>query len=255
MIQYKLYSEEEKGGYRMRIDKMISDLGVASRRTAAASAARGGVLVNGVPVRDLSRHIDPTKDRVCYLGEELVYHRFVYYMLNKPAGYVSATEDRRYPCVTELLPDRIRHMDLFPVGRLDKDTLGLMILTNDGALAHKLLTPRRHVEKEYAFSVDSPLPEDAEARFLSGMTIDGGEVCKSAVLRPSADRCSGHIVLTEGKYHQIKRMTEALGCRITSLERVRFADIPLDPALARGEFRPLTEEEIAGLRTAEEKSN
>lgn len=234
----------------MRIDKMISDLGVASRRTAAATAARGGVLVNGVPVRDLSRHIDPTKDKVCYLGEELVYRRFVYYMLNKPAGYVSATEDRRYPCVTELLPERIRHMDLFPVGRLDRDTLGLMILTNDGALAHRLLTPKHHVEKEYAFTVDLPLPPDAEERFFAGVTIDGGEVCKSARLLPSPDRLSGRIVLTEGKYHQVKRMTETVGCRITSLERVRFADIPLDPSLARGEFRPLTEEEIEGLRAA-----
>lgn len=234
----------------MRIDKMISDLGVASRRTAAATAARGGVLVNGVPVRDLSRHIDPTKDKVCYLGEELVYRRFVYYMLNKPAGYVSATEDRRYPCVTELLPERIRHMDLFPVGRLDRDTLGLMILTNDGALAHRLLTPKHHVEKEYAFTVDLPLPPDAEERFFAGVTIDGGEVCKSARLFPSPDRLSGRIVLTEGKYHQVKRMTETVGCRITSLARVRFADILLDPSLARGEFRPLTEEEIEGLRAA-----
>ena len=235
----------------MRIDKMISDLGVASRRTAAASATRGGVLVNGIPVRDLSRHIDPVRDRVTYLGETLVYHRFVYYMLNKPAGYVSATEDRRYPCVTELLPERARQMDLFPVGRLDKDTLGLMILTNDGALAHRLLTPRRHVEKEYVFSADAPLSFDAEERFRSGLTIDGGEVCKSAVLTLSPDRRSGHVVLTEGKYHQIKRMVEAVGARVTSLERVRFADILLDPALSRGEFRPLTEEEIEGLRTAE----
>lgn len=235
----------------MRIDKMISDLGVASRRAAAASAARGGVLVNGIPVRDLSRHIDPVRDRVTYLGETLVYHRFVYYMLNKPEGYVSATEDRRYPCVTELLPERARQMDLFPVGRLDKDTLGLMILTNDGALAHRLLTPRRHVEKEYVFSADAPLSPDAEERFRSGLTIDGGEVCKSATLTLSPDRRSGHVILTEGKYHQIKRMVEAVGARVTSLERVRFADILLDPALSRGEFRPLTEEEIEGLRTAE----
>lgn len=235
----------------MRIDKMISDLGVASRRTAAASAARGGVLVNGIPVRDLSRHIDPVHDRVTYLGETLVYHRFVYYMLNKPAGYVSATEDRRYPCVTELLPERARQMDLFPVGRLDKDTLGLMILTNDGALAHRLLTPRRHVEKEYVFSADAPLSPDAEEHFRSGLTIDGGEVCKSATLTLSPDRRAGHVILTEGKYHQIKRMVEAVGARVTSLERVRFADILLDPALSRGDFRPLTEEEIEGLRTAE----
>lgn len=235
----------------MRIDKMISDLGVASRRAAAASAARGGVLVNGIPVRDLARHIDPARDSVTYLGETLVYRRFFYYMLNKPAGYVSATEDRRYPCVTELLPERARQMDLFPVGRLDKDTLGLMILTNDGALAHRLLTPRRHVEKEYAFTADAPLAPSAEDAFFAGLTIDGGEVCKSAVLTLAPDRMSGHIVLTEGKYHQIKRMVEAVGARVTSLERVRFADILLDPALARGESRPLTEEEIEGLRAAQ----
>lgn len=234
----------------MRIDKFISDLGVASRRTASAVAARGGVTVNGVAVRDLSRHIDPSADTVSYLGETLVYRRFVYWMLNKPEGYVSATEDRRYPCVTELLPERMRRMDLFPVGRLDKDTVGLMILTNDGALAHRLLSPRHHVEKEYAFRFDSPLPSDAEARFLAGMTI-GGEVCKSARLLMEADRRQGRVILTEGKYHQVKRMTEALGARVLYLERLRFADIVLDPALGRGGARPLTENETERLRAAE----
>lgn len=237
-------------GALMRIDKFISDLGVASRRTASSVAARGGVTVNGVAVRDLSRHIDPAVDAVTYLGEPLCYRRFVYWMLNKPEDYVSATEDRRYPCVTSLLPERMRRMDLFPVGRLDKNTVGLMILTNDGALAHRLLSPRHHVEKEYAFRLDRPLPPGAEERFLAGMTI-GTEVCKSARLLPEDDRTVGRVILTEGKYHQVKRMTEALGSRVLYLERLRFADILLDPALARGEARPLTEEETERLRSAE----
>ena len=228
----------------MRIDKLISSMGIATRREISQNAKRGLVLVDGVPVRDPSRHIDPQVNVVSYIGEELTYREFVYVMLNKPEGYVSATDDPRMPYVLELLPERYGKMGLFPVGRLDRDTTGLMILTNNGPLAHALLSPKHHVEKEYRFSCEKPLVADAEHRFMQGITIDGGELCKSARLIADDDRLGGVIVLTEGKYHQIKRMLEAIGNRITRLERISFGSIPLDPSLKRGEFRELTQKEI-----------
>ena len=231
----------------MRIDKYISELGVASRKEASKIAKSGGVLVDGVAVRDLSVHIDPDVQRVTFLGRELSYSKYVYVMLNKPAGYVSATEDSRLPVVTELLPEELRKRELFPVGRLDRDTVGLMILTNDGATAHDLLSPRHHVTKEYRFECDEPLPLGTEARFADSVTLADGYECKPAGLVCDSDRLGGAITLTEGKYHQIKRMIAASGSHVTYLERTRFADIPLDPSLARGEWRYLTDDEEAHL--------
>ena len=227
----------------MRIDKYISELGVASRKEAAKAARAGGVLVNGVPVKDLSSHIDPELAVVTYLGRELSYKKYVYVMLNKPAGYVSATEDSKLPVVTELLPDELRKRELFPVGRLDKDTVGLMILTNNGTLAHSLLSPKRHVEKKYYFEAAEPLPDGCEEKFAHGVTLRDGYECKSAVIELDTDRTSGVITLTEGKYHQIKRMIASFGNAVTYLRRITFADIPLDESLSEGEWRYLTEEE------------
>ena len=227
----------------MRIDKLISESGVASRKEAAKAARAGGVIVDGEPCRDLSRHIDPERAEVIYLGRRIGYRRFTYVMLNKPEGYVSATEDSRLPVVTELLSDELRKIELFPVGRLDRDTVGLMILTNDGQSAHSLLSPRHHVEKEYRFLCDLPLPLGTEERFADSVTLADGYECKPAGLVCDPDRLGGRITLTEGKYHQIKRMIAASGSHVTHLERTRFADIPLDPTLGRGEWRYLTDEE------------
>lgn len=234
----------------MRIDKLLSDAGIASRREAARVARSGGVTVDGVAVRDLSKHVDPDTARVVYLGREVVWRKYTYVMLNKPEGYVSATEDSRLPVVTELLSDELRKMELFPVGRLDRDTVGLMILTNNGPLAHSLLSPKHHVQKEYSFSSAEPLDLEAERAFRDGITLADGYECKPATLTLDPDRASGRIILTEGKYHQIKRMIASRDNRITRLERIRFADITLDPALSRGEWRYLTESEIASLENA-----
>lgn len=231
----------------MRIDKLISDMGLASRKEASQIAKRGGVLVDGVPVRDLSRHVDPEKCTVSFEGREISFRKYTYVMLNKPTGYVSATDDKINPYVTELLPAELRKMELFPVGRLDKDTVGLMILTNNGVLAHRLLSPKRHVEKDYRFECADALSENVEREFSEGITLADGYECKSSKIALNADRKSGVITLTEGKYHQIKRMIAASGSKITYLERIRFAEIPLDEALARGEWRYLTKEEIASL--------
>ena len=192
----------------------------------------------------MSKHIDPDKSRVVYLGREVTYQKFTYVMLNKPEGYVSATDDKSLPYVTELLPEELRRRELFPVGRLDRDTVGLMILTNNGVLAHSLLSPKHHVKKEYYFTAAEPVRSGAEEHFKNGVTLADGYECKPADLYLSEDRREGRIVLTEGKYHQIKRMIAAQDNRVTSLERISFGGILLDRTLARGEWRYLTKEEI-----------
>ena len=236
----------------MRIDKFISELGVASRKEAALAAKRGLLLVDGVPVKDTSKHIDPELNRVTFMGRELSYNRFVYIMLNKPEGYVSATEDTRLPVVTSLLSEELQKRELFPVGRLDRDTVGLMILTNDGTLAHRVLSPRHHVEKVYRFECAAPMAQGAEERFKNNITLADGYECKSANLVCDSDRLGGYITLTEGKYHQIKRMVAATDNRVTYLERVSFAGIPLDKCLSRGEWRELTSKEADLLKSAAE---
>ena len=232
----------------MRLDKFISECGIASRREVAVAARKGQVLVNGTPCLRPDTHIKEETDTVVFMGEAVTYRRFTYIMLNKPAGYISATEDGNLPVVTELLPERLRRIGLFPSGRLDRDTVGLMILTNDGALSHKLLSPKHHAEKVYFYRLASPLREGAEKMFSEGMTI-GNEICKPALLTPSEDRESGLVTLTEGKYHQIKRMFEALRNKVVFLERLSFGGVSLDASLARGEWRYLTDGEIETLRS------
>lgn len=233
----------------MRIDKLLSELGICTRREAAKVAKAGGILVDGTPERDASRHIDPDKSRLTFMGREVTYQKYTYVMLNKPEGYVSATDDKSLPYVTELLPDELRRRELFPVGRLDRDTVGLMILTNNGQLAHSLLSPKHHVKKEYRFTSAEPLDKGAETDFERGITLADGYECKPAELYLDETRRAGRIVLTEGKYHQIKRMIASRSNRVTSLERISFGDIMLDPALSRGEWRYLTKEEIEALES------
>ena len=236
----------------MRIDKLLSDMGIATRRESADAARRGQILVDGVPVKKASQHIDPEKQTVTFRGREIAYTKFTYVMLNKPEGYVSATEDSSLPVVTELLPEELRRREMFSVGRLDRDTVGLMLLTNDGALAHTVLSPRHHVAKEYRFSSAEPMRAGVEDEFRDGVTLSDGYECKSAIIRLDDDRLGGVITLTEGKYHQIKRMVASTSNRVTYLERISFAGIPLDPSLSRGEWRYLTDEEIETLRKATE---
>ncbi len=225
----------------MRLDKLLSECGIASRSEAAKACRAGAVTVNAEPVRRADIHIDPEKDTVVYCGRTVSYRKFVYIMLNKPDGYVSATEDGKDPTVTELLPQEYQRMGLFPCGRLDKHTLGLMLLTNDGALSHRLLAPKSHIAKGYAFSVKFPLSDADLENLESGVDIGGyfTKPCRITL----ADERSGTIYITEGKYHQIKRMMEAVHNQITALERRSFGPLSLDPNLARGEWRPLTKEE------------
>ncbi len=232
----------------MRLDKYISGQGLASRRACAEAVRRGQVLVNGLPAARADMQIDPDKDSVCFCGTDISYTEHVYFMLNKPAGYVSATDDRRLPAVTDLFPEQLRRRGIFPCGRLDRDTTGLMLITDDGPLSHALLTPRRHVEKVYRFVSATPLAKQAEDLFSSGMVLASGEQCKPATLRCAPDRLSGEVTLTEGKYHQIKRMVAAAGGSVVQLERICFAGIPLDAGLERGCYRALTADEILKLK-------
>ncbi len=231
----------------MRLDKMLSECGVSSRTETARAARAGRITVNGSTVRKPDFAVDPDCDEVVFCGEPVHYRKFVYVMLNKPDGYISATEDGRGdPVVTDLLPPLYRKMGVFPCGRLDKHTLGLMLLTNDGVLSHRLLAPKSHVAKRYAFRVKFPLSESDVAALCAGVDI-GGYLTKpcEVTLRDERD---GEITLTEGKYHQIKLMMEAVHNQITYLERVTFGPLSLDPALARGEWRELTEDELAKLK-------
>ena len=233
----------------MRLDKLFSECGILSRRDTARAAARGEITVNGTPVKRADVQVKEESDVICFRGERVQYARFVYIMLNKPEGYISATEDGSLPVVTSLLPEEIQRRGVFPSGRLDRDTVGLMIITDDGELSHLLLSPKRHVAKKYGFTLSLPLPDGAEKRFLEGVSLKEG-VCRAATLSLNAERTAGEIVLTEGRYHQIKRMMHTEGSEILTLERLSFAGIVLDESLPRGAWRYLTEQEIEQLRKA-----
>ena len=230
----------------MRLDKLLSECGIASRKESAKATKAGQILVNGAPATKADMQVDPTTDSVTFCGREVVWRKFVYVMLNKPDGYVSATEDARgEQVVTSLLPEEYQKMGLFPCGRLDKHTLGLMLLTNDGQLSHRLLSPKRHVSKTYAFRVKFPLSEADVSVLESGVDI-GGYLTKPCHVELTGER-EWRITIIEGKYHQIKLMMEAVHNQITYLERITFGPLSLDAALARGEWRELTAEEIDAL--------
>ena len=227
----------------MRLDKFLSETGTATRSESKKAARVGGVTLNGVAVRDLSVHIDPENDRIAYMGTPIIYQKNIYIMMNKPDGVISATEDGNEKTVLELLSEKYRKMEIFPCGRLDKNTLGLLILTNNGALAHRLLSPKCHVEKTYRFECERPLTEADVELLCKGVDIGEKSSTQPAKVNLTSSR-SGEISVTEGKFHQIKRMFQAVCNKITYLERIRFADIPLDTSLARGEWRELTKEEM-----------
>ena len=212
------------------------------------------MFVNGRAAKSADAEIDAEKDVITLDSKEIVYRRFTYIMLNKPEGYVSATNDTRDKTVLELLPDNLQKLDLFPCGRLDKYTLGLMLITDDGELAHRLLAPKSHVDKSYRFESERGVSEEERVAIERGVYIDGGYLTKPAILKLDGEGASsGTITLREGKYHQIKRMFEATQNKITYLERVTFGPLVLDTELSRGEWRFLSKEEEAALLAAAEK--
>ena len=228
----------------MRIDKFLSECKVATRSETGKAVRRGEVLLDGVAVKRADTPVDPEKNIVTYCGEVVRYRRNTYVLLNKPDGYVSATEDKKEKTVLDLLPEEVTKFEVFPCGRLDKNTLGLMLLTDNGPLAHALLSPKRHVEKVYSFEcAHAPTNEELET-LESGVDI-GGYVTKPCTIKMTGET-TGEITLAEGKYHQIKLMFNAVDNRIVYLERIRFAFLTLD-GLERGEWRYLTDDEIKKL--------
>ncbi len=225
----------------MRIDKFLSECKVATRSETAKAVRARQVLLDGVPVKRADTPVDPEKNVVTYCGEVVNYRRNTYVILNKPDGYVSATEDKNEKTVLDLLPPEVRKFDLFPCGRLDKNTLGLVLLTDNGPLAHFLLSPKHHVEKVYRFTAAKPLSDSDLAALEGGVDI-GGYVTKPCKIEMHSDT-EGEITLKEGRYQQLKLMLNAVDNRIIYLERIRFAFLSLGELL-RGEWRYLTDEEI-----------
>ena len=225
----------------MRLDKLLCECGKASRSEAGKLIRLGKVSVNGVVVKKADFKVDEYSDKITLDGSEVCYKKFTYIMLNKPEGYVSATLDPNEKTVLDLVSDEDRKKGLFPCGRLDKGTLGLVILTNDGDGAHFVLSPKHHVKKVYRFECISPLSNDDVDALERGVDIGGYFTKPCVVDMEEAQR--GTITLTEGKYHQIKRMLEAVNNKITYLERISFGDILLDPSLERGQWRYLTSDE------------
>ena len=210
------------------------------------------MLVDGVPARSGEDKVDPEAVEILINGEKLIYRQFTWVMLNKPAGYLSATEDGRGATVLDLLPQELQKQKLFPVGRLDKDTEGLLLLTNEGGLAHDLLSPRHHVDKVYYTRVAGRLTEEDCCAFEAGMTLDDGLVCQSAGLEilKAGEESEAYVTLREGKFHQVKRMLAFRGKPVLYLERIKMGNLTLDPSLSRGEFRFLTEKELDDLRNS-----
>ena len=231
-----------------RLDKLMAATGRWSRREAKELIRQGRVLVNGLPARSGEEKADPEAAAILVDGTDLGYSRFTYVMLNKPAGVLSATEDPRQGTVLDLLAPELRRRGLFPVGRLDKDTEGLLLLTDDGPLGHDLLSPNKHVDKVYYAQVDGTVDAaDAEA-LARGMVLGDGLACLPAGLEPLGDGSECLVTLREGKYHQVKRMLAARGKPVRYLKRLSMGPIRLDPSLEPGEWRPLTREEVAALR-------
>jgi 16S rRNA pseudouridine516 synthase len=205
----------------------------------------GLVTVNGKVIEKPDYNVDEKKDTICYQGVPCIYEKYVYYMLYKPAGVVSATEDKREETVTDLLRDEGRD-DIFPVGRLDKDTEGLLLITNDGELSHALLSPKRHVEKEYFCRLAHPLEEDKIKMLENGVDIGEKHPTKPAKVQVTEDGI--RLTITEGKFHQVKRMLHAVDNEVTYLKRVRMGSLVLDDQLSKGAYRRLSGEEIAALQ-------
>lgn len=235
----------------MRLDKYLAEMGVGTRQEVKKQIRQGKVTVNGTVVKAADTKIDETCDVVTIGGRNISYVSYEYYMLNKPGGVVSATEDRRDTTVIDLIKDKKRK-DLFPVGRLDKDTEGLLLITNDGDLAHRLLAPKKHVDKVYYAKIDGMVTEEDVKRFAEGIDIgaEEEEMTRPAKLdiMKSAEESEIRLTIHEGKFHQVKRMFLAVGKEVTYLKRERMGTLCLDENLKPGEYRLLTEEEIENVR-------
>ncbi len=232
-----------------RLDKLLASTGKWSRREVKALVRQGLVRVDGRLAASAEDKLDPAAAIITVAGETISLCRFTYVMLHKPAGVLTATEDRKQPTVLDLLPPELRRIGLAPVGRLDKDTEGLLLLTNDGELAHRLLSPKYHVDKRYLARVDGELSAADTEAFARGMTLGDGLECLPAGLEVLPDRVC-IVTLREGKFHQVKRMLAARGAPVLYLKRLSMGPLTLDDSLAAGAYRLLRAEEISALYRA-----
>ncbi len=233
----------------MRIDKLLANMNYGSRKDVKKLLKNGLVEVNGEIVKDGKSHVEPESDTISVSGEVVHYVKHVYLMMNKPAGVISATDDKIHKTVVDLLADEFDSHKPFPVGRLDRDTEGLLILTNDGQLSHRLLAPKKHVPKTYYAKIDGRVTEKDRRMFEKGVELDDGYVTKPAELAilSSGVHSEIELVITEGKFHQVKRMFEAVGKRVLYLKRLQMGSVKLDPSLLPGQSRLLTPQEIEML--------
>ena len=229
-----------------RLDKVISNQTGYSRKDIKELIRKKRVTVNGEIAAKPELKVDPAIDRISVDGQEISVQKFVYLMLNKPKGYISATEDRSQQTVLDLVPEEYLHRNLFPAGRLDKDTTGLMLITDDGDFAHNILAPKKHVSKTYNVTIDIPMTEEMVTGFRDGVKLNDGE-CKAAGLTITGEH-TGIVVLTEGRYHQIKRMFGCYGAKVTELERIAMGNLQLPADLEPGQTREFTEEELKLIR-------
>ena len=232
----------------IRLDKYLADMGIGTRTEVKKLIRQGKVKVDDYIVKSPEQKIDTVTQKVFCEGQEVGYEEYEYYMLNKPAGYVSATTDAKDKTVLELITDKKRK-DLSPVGRLDKDTEGLLLITNDGDLAHRLLAPKKHVDKLYYAKIEGVVTEEDVRAFAEGVDIGENEVTRPAVLEilKSDEISEIHLTIQEGKFHQVKRMFEAVGKKVIYLKRLSMGTLRLDENLKLGEYRALTEEELEHL--------
>lgn len=230
----------------MRLDKLLAHMDYGSRKEVKELIRKGYVLVNGNVIKNDDFKVDEFNDEINILDSEIKYEEFIYIMLNKPEGYVSATYDYSKPIVLDLIDD-YKKRNLFPVGRLDIDTHGLLLITNDGNLAHRMLSPKSHVDKKYYLKYDGKYNESFIQKFKDGITLDDGYKCMPAEFIDLGDN-EAYIIIREGKFHQVKRMMEAVGCNVTFLKRISFGNLVLDESLKEGKWRHLTNEEIENLK-------
>ncbi|GAA0752609.1 pseudouridine synthase [Clostridium sartagoforme] len=234
-----------------RLDKVLSNLGYGTRKEIKQVAKKGLIKVNGEIVKDNGMQVDPEVDRISINGEEIFYRKYIYLMMNKPDGVISATFDNRDETVIDLLEIEHQVFKPFPIGRLDKDTVGLLLLTNDGELNHRLISPKWKVDKIYYAKIDKLVTDSDIKKFESGITLDDGYICKEAkleIIKASEEGSEVMLTIQEGKFHQVKRMFEAVDKKVTYLKRVEFGTLKLDEDLEEGEYRELTDEEVATLK-------
>lgn len=231
---------------KQRIDKILSNLGYGSRSEIKKYCKQGSVVVNGSEVSNPGTQVDTENDEILFNGEEVIYREYIYLMMNKPAGYISATTDKYDPTVLDLIDLSYLAFEPFPVGRLDKDTEGLLVLTNDGKLSHRVLSPKKHVPKTYYAKIDGVVTEEDVEVFLEGVVLDDGYKTMPSQLNilKSDDESEIELTIHEGKFHQVKRMFESVGKKVVYLKRLSMGNLKLDKSLELGEYRELTDEEV-----------